>query len=58
MLTYPEIYEFLRKEKYSEQLQQLPKSFLKDTAEYFEDKKRIANKSDEMFDDAIAKTKI
>ena len=57
MLTYPELYEFLRKEKYSEQLQTLPKAFLKDIAEYFEDKKKIASKNDEMFDDAIAKTK-
>lgn len=57
MITYPEIYEFLRKEKYGEQLQTLPKTFLKDVAEYFEDKKKIASKTDEMFDDAIAKTK-
>ena len=57
MITYPEIYELLRKEKYNEQLQPLPKVFFKDIAEYFEDKKRIANKTDETFNDAIIKTK-
>lgn len=57
MITYPEIYELLRKEKYSEQIQPLPKSFSKDLAEYFEDKRKIANKTDETFNDAIVKTK-
>lgn len=57
MITYPEIYEFLRKEKYNEQLQPLPKAFYKDIAEYFEEKRKIANKTDEMFNEAIAKTK-
>ncbi len=57
MITYPEIYEYLRKEKYNEQLQQLPRNFFKDLAEYFDDKKRIAGKTDETFNDAIVKTK-
>ncbi|MBU2523230.1 MAG: hypothetical protein KKE23_02990 [Nanoarchaeota archaeon] len=57
MITYPEIYELLRKEKYSEQIQPLPKTFSKDLAEYFEDKRKIASKTDETFNDAIVKTK-
>ena len=57
MITYPEVYELLRKEKYNEQLQPLPKSFFKDLAEYFEDKKKIASKTDDNFNEAIIKTK-
>ncbi len=57
MISYPEIYELLRKEKYSEQLQPLSRTFLKDVAEYFEAKKKIAKKNDDLFDDAIIKTK-
>ena len=57
MITYAELYEVLRKEKYTEQLQQLQKGFFADVSEYFRDKKKIADKHDEMFNDAIAKTK-
>jgi len=57
MITYSEIYETLRKEKYNEQLQQLNKKFFEDVAEYLEDKKKAASKSDETFNEAIAKTK-
>lgn len=57
MITYPELYEILRKEKYSEQLQQLPKTFYSDVSAYFRDKKKIADKNDEMFNEAIIKTK-
>ena len=57
MITYSELYELLRKEKYNEQLQQLPKNFFKEVAEYFQDKKKISEKEDATFSDAIAKTK-
>jgi DNA replication initiation complex subunit (GINS family) len=57
MITYSELYEILRKEKYNEQLQNLPKNFFKEIAEYFSDKKKITEKNDEVFSDAIAKTK-
>ncbi len=39
MITYNDIYEALRKERYSEQLQPMTKKFLKDVSEYFQDKK-------------------
>ncbi len=45
MITYNDIYEALRKEKYSEQLQKLPKNFLKEVAEYFKEKKEILEKN-------------
>ena len=57
MLTYNDIYEALKKEKYSEALQQLPKNFAKEVSEYIKEKKEIASKEEDMFSDAIIKTK-
>lgn len=57
MITYNEIYESLRKEKYSEQLQLLPKNFISEVAEYFKEKKEISKKDDDVFSDALIKTK-
>jgi len=57
MITYNDIYEVLRKEKYSEQLQKLPKNFIKEVSEYLKDKKKVSEKSEDMFSDAIFKTK-
>ena len=57
MITYNDIYEAARKERYSEQLQALPKNFVEEIAEYLKDKKEAASKEDDVFSDAIAKTK-
>lgn len=57
MITYSEIYDAFRKEKYSDQLQVLPKKFLKEVAEYFEDKKAFLSKEDDLFSDAVVKNK-
>jgi DNA replication initiation complex subunit (GINS family) len=57
MITYNELYDALRKERYSEQLQPIPKNFIKEFAAYLKDKKEIANKEDDDFSDAIIKTK-
>ncbi len=57
MITYNDLYEFLRKERYSEQLQLLPKNFLEEVASYFEDKKLAAGKDADLFSEAIMKTK-
>lgn len=57
MITYNDLYEYLRKERYSEQLQTLPKNFIEDVAAYFEEKKQIASRTEDMFSDAIIKTK-
>ena len=57
MITYNDIYESLRKERYSEQLQQLNKGFVKDVAAYLKEKKEISEKSEGVFSDAISKTK-
>ena len=39
MVTYPEIFEILRKEKYADKLQSLNKGFLNNVALYLKDKK-------------------
>jgi DNA replication initiation complex subunit (GINS family) len=57
MITYNELYDALRKERYSEQLQPLPKSFIKDFSAYLIDKKEIVNKKDDDFSETIQKTK-
>lgn len=57
MITYNELYDALRKERYSEQIQPLPKNFIKEVSMYLKDKKEIANKKTEDFSDTILKTK-
>ena len=57
MITYNDLYEALRKEKYSEALQILPKKFLEDIAEYFIDKKNFAKEDEDMFSDIAIKNK-
>lgn len=41
MVTYPEIFEILRREKYSDKLQDLGKNFLNDVALYLQEKKAL-----------------
>jgi DNA replication initiation complex subunit (GINS family) len=57
MITYNDIYEAARKERYSEQLQPLTKNFIKEIANYFKEKKEISQKEDDDFSDVIIKTK-
>lgn len=57
MLTYNDLYEALRKEKYSEQLQILPQNFISSVSQYLKEKKEFASKEDDLFLDTIIKTK-
>lgn len=57
MITYKDIYETSRKERYSEQLQPIPKNFVQEVADYLKEKKEIALKEDDVFSDVIIKTK-
>jgi DNA replication initiation complex subunit (GINS family) len=57
MITYSELYEALRKEKYSEQLQKLPVDFLEQVAEYFKDKKEASEQESDLFSDMAIKNK-
>lgn len=58
MITYQEIYDHLRKEKYNESLQELPENFLQELASYIEDKKQILSKQDtSLFSDTLKVTR-
>ena len=57
MITYNDIYEAARKERYSTQLQPIPKNFVQEVANYLREKKEIASKQDDDFSDVIIKTK-
>lgn len=57
MITYNDIYEAARKERYSDQLQSLGKNFIEEVSGYLKEKKETASKEDDVFSDAIAKTK-
>ncbi len=56
MITYNDIYEAARKERYSDQLQPLPKNFILEVSDYLKEKKELASKEDDDFSDVIAKT--
>lgn len=57
MITFSDIYEAMRKEKYGENLQVLPKSFLSEVSDYFNEKKEFLNKEDNLFSDIAIKNK-
>lgn len=57
MIGYNELYEILRKEKYSEQLQNLPKKFVEEFKEYLEENKPLDSNKDNLFSESIAKSK-
>ena len=57
MLSFSDIYEAMRKEKYSENLQILPRSFLSDASNYFSEKKKFLNNEDDLFSDVAIKGK-
>ena len=57
MITYNDIYEVSRKERYSEQLQKLPKNFLRDVSQYFKEKKEITSREEDAFSDSALKSK-
>jgi DNA replication initiation complex subunit (GINS family) len=57
MLGYNDLYEILRKEKYTESLQPLPKKFIEEFKEYVHNSSQTDNSQTELFSDSIAKTK-
>lgn len=57
MIGYNELYEILRKEKYSEALQSLPKNFLNQFKEYISERSKESSASTDLFSDSIAKSK-
>jgi DNA replication initiation complex subunit (GINS family) len=57
MITYNDIYEAARKERYSDQLQPLSKNFVIEVSNYLKEKKEVTSKENDLFSDVIAKTK-
>ncbi|MGD9276102.1 MAG: hypothetical protein PVJ67_02930 [Candidatus Pacearchaeota archaeon] len=57
MITYNDIYEAARKERYSESLQKIPKAFVKEVANYIKEKKDIAAKERSDLSEGAIKTK-
>lgn len=57
MVTYNDLYEALRKERYSDDLQPISKNFLRECSEYFSEKKKFSEKEDDIFSDLALKSK-
>jgi DNA replication initiation complex subunit (GINS family) len=58
MITYQEIYDILRKEKYNEALQQLPERFFIELARYMAEKREMVKKETKsIFSDTINMTR-
>lgn len=57
MIEYNELYEILRKEKYSEALQPLPKNFIEEFSIYLKSNSALSPKEDNLFSNSIAHSK-
>jgi DNA replication initiation complex subunit (GINS family) len=57
MITYNDIREATVKERYSQQLQPIPKNFVGEVAKYLEEKKQISLSGEDAFSDEFIKTK-
>lgn len=57
MITYKDIYEASKKERYSENLQPISKGFVRDVAKYLKEKRDAAAKDNDVFSDSLLKTK-
>ena len=57
MITYNDLYETLRKERYSEQLQSLSNKFISDVSGYIAEKKKLSGQEGDFFSDEVTKIK-
>lgn len=57
MISYNDLYEILRKEKYSEQLQPLSNKFLEEFSAYISDKAPSRSQQQDLFAESVAKSK-
>lgn len=57
MLNYNDLYELLRKEKYSETLMILPKNFMDEVCDFFAEQKEQSSKESDIFYENVAKSK-
>ena len=56
-MYYNDIYEILRKEKYSEALKNLPKDFINEFKSFIQEKKEATLASEDLFSDSVIKSK-
>ena len=56
MITYNDLYESLRKERYSETLQPLAKEFVKDVADYLKDRESLIMGEKNLFSDYLTRS--
>jgi len=57
MITYKDIYDAAKKERYSESLQPISKTFVKDVVKYLKEKKEVSSEEGDLFSDNSIKTK-
>ena len=57
MISYNDIYEASRRERYSEQLQSIPKNFILEVSTYLKEKKDLINREEDLFSENVLKTK-
>jgi hypothetical protein len=57
MISYTELYELLRKEKYTEILQALPPDFLLEVSVYLQEKRDVTLKEDGLFREEVLKSR-
>ena len=57
MITYKDIYDIARNERYSKELQKLPERFIDDISDYLREKKEAASRESDDISDLITKTK-
>ena len=56
-MTYNDIYETSKKERYDEKLQEIPEKIILQVTEYLKDKKKISLKNEDDFSEIVVKTK-
>lgn len=57
MLDYNELYEYLRKEKYGDQLQALPKTFITEVADFLRERRKHFSATPELFSEEALRDK-
>jgi DNA replication initiation complex subunit (GINS family) len=57
MLTYQDLYEFVRKEKFGETLQPLPKKFVEQVSAYLQEKRAEGSQEGDLFLDSVGEAK-
>ena len=57
MIGYTDLYELVRREKYNEVLQQLPKGFVEEVSDFIREQKGIIERESDIFSGSLSGTK-